>query len=179
MFGTNGQYTMTLIGFPIGFLIPILLWYLRRKFPKSVFIRGIHPIPLIVGGLNYAPYNLTYMWPAVPVAWVSMVYLKNRFLAFWSRYNYTLSAAFSCGVAISAVIQFFGVQMPLPDLAAFDWVGHDPLHVRYEIGDRKGARADEQWGNEVIYQGCEGVACRLKTLAPGEWFGPGVGEFHG
>lgn len=119
MFGTNGQYTMTLIGFPIGLLLPVALWYLRRKLPKNTFIRGIHPIPLLVGGLYYAPYNLTYLWPAVPVGYASMVYLKTRFLGFWSRYNYTLSAAFSCGVAISAVIQFFGIQMPE---ISFDWV---------------------------------------------------------
>lgn len=53
-----------------------------------------------------------------------MVYLKRRFLSFWARYNYVVSAAFSCGIAISAVIQFFGLQMPE---VSFDWVS--PLIV--------------------------------------------------
>lgn len=122
MFGTNGQYTLTLIGFPIGAALPFVLWYLRRKFPKSGFIRGIHPIPMLVGPLYWAPYNLSYIWPAVPVAYVSMIWLKTRFLAFWSRYNYVVSAAFSCGIAISAVIQFFGLQMPE---VSINWVSSE------------------------------------------------------
>lgn len=34
------------------------------------------------------------------------------------------------------------------------------------------------WGNSVVSEGCEGLACRLKTLADGEYFGPRIGDFH-
>jgi hypothetical protein len=63
-----------------------------------------------------------------------------------------LSAAFSCGIAIAGIIIFFTLQWQEVEL---DW-----------------------WGNSVVSQGCEGTACRLKTLEPGTYFGPRLGEFH-
>ena len=67
------------------------------------------------------------------------------------QYNFVLSAAWSCGIAISGIIIFFSLQYTGTD---FHW-----------------------WGNDVSEMGCEGNACRLKTLAPGEVFGPHVGQF--
>ena len=36
----------------------------------------------------------------MPVAWLSWIYTKNRYLGFWSKYNFVLSASFSSGIAI-------------------------------------------------------------------------------
>jgi OPT family oligopeptide transporter len=150
MFGTNGQYKLTLIGFPVGFVLPIIFYYAKKQFTKQSWLRQIHPIPLIYGGIYWAPYNLTYQWPALPISIFSMLYLKKRFLGFWSRYNYTVSAAFSTAIAISAVIIFFAVQLPEKDIS---W-----------------------WGNEVTSVGCEGTACKALAI-PAGGFGPGLGEF--
>jgi hypothetical protein len=63
-----------------------------------------------------------------------------------------LSAAFSCGIAISGLIQFFGLAY---NDISLEW-----------------------WGNEVVYSGCEdGTSCPHMVLGPGEFFGPGPGEF--
>ena len=70
----------------------------------------------------------------------------------WSKYNFVLSAAFSSGIAIAAIIIFFTLQWSGVEL---DW-----------------------WGNTVSYEGCEGDACTLLTLADGEYFGPRMGEWH-
>lgn len=151
MFGVNGQYTLTLIGFPVGFILPIVFFYAKKHFKKQSWLRQIHPIPLIYGGIYWAPYNLTYQWPALPVSIFSMIYLRKRFLAFWSRYNYTVSAAFSTAIALAGIVIFFSVQLPEKSV---DW-----------------------WGNEVMYQGCEDAACTPMTI-PETGFGPGPGEFH-
>lgn len=67
------------------------------------------------------------------------------------QYNFVLSAAWSCGIAIAGIIIFFSLQYTETD---FNW-----------------------WGNNVSEMGCEGQACALKTLAPGQSFGPQIGQF--
>lgn len=152
VFGAGGQYTAMLIGWPLGLLIPVLFWLLQKRFPKSRWMRQIHPIAMIYGCLYWAPYNLSYVIPAVPIAWLSWMYVKNRYLAFWSKYNFVLSASFSSGIAIAAIIMFFALQW---NGLSLDW-----------------------WGNSVTAQGCEDDACLLMTLGDGEYFGPGPGQFH-
>ncbi|ODA77433.1 hypothetical protein RJ55_07062 [Drechmeria coniospora] len=152
IFGHDGQYSATLLGFPLGVLIVVVFWGLGKKFPHWTWVRQIHPVAIMYGGIVWAPYNMSYVWPSVPIAYFSWIYLKSRYLGLWSKYNFVLSAAWSCGIAIAGIIIFFSLQYTSTDL---DW-----------------------WGNVVSERGCEGDACRLKTLAPGEYFGPRVGEFQ-
>lgn len=80
------------------------------------------------------------------------MYIKPRYLAFWSKYNFVLSAAFSSGIAIAAIIMFFALQW---NSLSLDW-----------------------WGNSVTAQGYEGSPRRLHKLAPRETFGPPKGSWH-
>ncbi|PNP47306.1 hypothetical protein TGAMA5MH_01122 [Trichoderma gamsii] len=152
IWGVGGQYSETLLGFPLGVAVVVIFWLLGKYFPRSRVLRSTHPVVLLFGGLQWAPYNLTYMWPAVPVAAFSWVYIKKRYLALWSKYNFVLSAAFSAGIAISAIIQFFGLTY---HGIALDW-----------------------WGNNVVAQGCEADDCLLKTLPEGTFFGPSPGHYN-
>jgi len=151
IWGHNGQYSETLLGFPLGIAVVFLVWGLNKKFPKWKWTRQIHPVAIMYGGIVWAPYNMSYVWPSVPIAYFSWIYLKSRYLGLWSKYNFVLSAAWSCGIAIAGIIIFFSLQYNGNEL---DW-----------------------WGNDVTYQGCEEDACPLKTLAPGEYFGPRIGDF--
>ena len=72
----------------------------QRKFPQHKWLRQASAVVLLHGASRWAPYNLSYYWPHVPVAFVSMIYLKKRFLGLWSKYNYVTSAALSAGVDI-------------------------------------------------------------------------------
>ncbi|KAL1897982.1 hypothetical protein Sste5346_003837 [Sporothrix stenoceras] len=181
IFGAGGQYTAMLVGFPIGAVVPVVFWYIQKKLRdqdeaqdidpatgqlrassdgalagrKATLVRWArqaHPIAFLGGALNLTPYNLMYIWPTVPVSFFSWIFVRQRFLAFWSRYNFVLSASFSSGVAIAGIVIFFALQYNDIEL---DW-----------------------WGNDVVAMGCEAKACTLKHLAPGEIFGPGVGQFH-
>ncbi|KAI0891286.1 OPT-domain-containing protein [Annulohypoxylon nitens] len=151
VFGRDGMYTWLLAGFPIGFVVPILVYYMNKRF-KKIWMRQIHPVAIFYGSLSLAPYNLSYIWPAVPIAWFSWIFLKQRYLGFWSKYNFVLSASFSSAIAVSAIIIFFSLQWTEIEL---NW-----------------------WGNSVTSQGCEGSACTLYELSEGEYFGPRIGEFH-
>jgi OPT family small oligopeptide transporter len=166
LFGDGGQYVEALVGFPLGVAIVLIFWWLGRKYPKNKLVRGTHPVVFLAGGMVWAPYNLSYIWPAVPIGWLSWMYIRKRYLAFWAKvclkqhvllythylinhwqYNYILSAALSAGVALSALFMFFALQYNDINL---DW-----------------------WGNRIPFEGCDGTqSCLLKTVAPGEYFGP-------
>lgn len=97
LFGKNGQYTAILVGFPIGLILPFIIYYAQKKFPKLNWLRQTHPVALCYGALSLAPYNIAYVWPAVPISWFSMVFLKKRYLAFWSKVYFLPSFySFSC-----------------------------------------------------------------------------------
>jgi OPT family small oligopeptide transporter len=152
MWGVGGQYSETLVGFGIGVALVLFFWVLAKQRPNWVWLRSVHPVILLAGPLGWAPYSLSYVWPGVPVAWLSWLYMRKRFLGWWSKYNFVTSAAFSCAIAICGLIIFFTLQWQDIEL---DW-----------------------WGNSVVYQGCEGDACLLLELPDGEYFGPRIGEFH-
>ncbi len=151
VFGQGGQYTALLVGFPMGLLLPVAFYFLQRRL-NARWTRQIHPIAMLYGALNWAPYNLSYMIPAVWISAFSWLWCKNRYIGFWSKYNFVLSASFSSGIAIAAIVIFFALQYNDIQL---DW-----------------------WGNDITSVGCDGTGCPLYTLADGEHFGPGPGEFH-
>jgi OPT family oligopeptide transporter len=99
VFGTGGQYTALLVGWPLGLVIPILFWFAQNRWQKShPWVRQIHPVALLSGALGWAPFNFSYVFPAVPLAWLSWIWIKNRYLGFWSKYNFVLSASFRTGM---------------------------------------------------------------------------------
>ena len=85
IWGHNGQYTETLIGFPLGVVIVVVFWGLSKKFPNWTWLRQIHPVAIMYGGIVWAPYNMSYVWPSVPIAYFSWVHLKSRYLGLWSK----------------------------------------------------------------------------------------------
>ncbi|KAK5656720.1 hypothetical protein OQA88_4268 [Cercophora sp. LCS_1] len=152
IWGIGGQYVTTLVGFPIGVAIVVFFYVLSLKWPKNPIIRNAHPVVMMGGALAWAPFNMAYLWPAVPVAAFSWLYLKNRFLSFWSKYNFVTSAAFSCAIAISGIVIFFALQISEIEI---NW-----------------------WGNSVLSDGCDARGdCTRLVLEEGEYFGPRIGEF--
>jgi hypothetical protein len=71
------------------------------------------------------------------------------------RYNYVLASAFPTGIAFSAVVIFFALQIPKGGLS-IDW-----------------------WGNTVTALGCEGESgCPLYANLPDAgYFGAPKGQF--
>jgi OPT family oligopeptide transporter len=152
VFGAGGQYTALQVGWALGVIVVVFFWWIQRRFPNSRWLRQVHPVVMISGALIWAPYNLSYFIPAVPVGWVSWIWIKNRHLDFWGKYNYVLSASFSTAIAVAGIIMFFSVQWTDQKLY---W-----------------------WGNNVTWQdGCESTPCTLHQLGDGEIFGPKPGEF--
>lgn len=100
IFGHEGQYSETLIGFPLGVLIVVFFWALNKKFPHWTWTRQIHPVAIMYGGIVWAPYNMSYVWPSVPIAYFSWIYLKSRFVGLWSKVSH-LQPVLPCHDAMS------------------------------------------------------------------------------
>ena len=90
IWGRNGQYSETLIGFPLGVAVVVIFWLLNTKLPNHTWTRQIHPVAFMYGGIVWAPYNMSYVWPSVPIAYFSWIYLKSRYLGLWSKVRLTL-----------------------------------------------------------------------------------------
>jgi OPT family oligopeptide transporter len=152
LFGPGRRYNMMLLGFPIGIMIPFVHWALRKKWPRSEFLRQIHPVMIPAGpALWGSPYNIGNFFPNVPVVWFSWQYLRRKYPGFWGKYNFVVAAAFPAGIAISAVVIFFALQLPAGGLS-IDW-----------------------WGNSVVGAGCDG-GCVLKEIPEVGYFGPAPGS---
>ncbi|KAH9938951.1 OPT-domain-containing protein [Epithele typhae] len=148
MFGTGQIYNPLIWCFLIGFILPFPVYYLKERIPM---LRYFHLPVFFAGALTWAPYNLSNVWPAVPLAWFFMVYIKSRALAWWSKYNYVMASALACAIAISGIIQFFALQFS--DIA-IDWVP-----------------------NNIPFEGCDSNGCPFLEIPEKGFFGPGVGEF--
>ncbi|PVF96622.1 OPT-domain-containing protein [Serendipita vermifera] len=125
MYGRHGPYFVLIFGFLVGAVLPIPFYFLAKRFPENKIVRSIHVPILLSGPLNYAPYNLSHSWPAVPIAYFFQVYVRKHYLAWWQKYNYILSTAFDCGVAIAAIVTFFALQWPGVEIS---WWGNDVVN---------------------------------------------------
>ncbi|KAJ7872773.1 OPT-domain-containing protein [Mycena olivaceomarginata] len=149
MFGAGGIYNVLLWGFLIGAVLPFPVYFLRKKIKALEYL---HFPVLLSGGLIWAPYSLANVWPAVPIGYLFNVFIKRRYLAWWSKYNYITTAAFSAAIAICGIVIFFGIEWPGVEI---DWRG-----------------------NTRPFEGCDLMQCPRLPLPDQGFFGPGPGEFH-
>ena len=80
-----------------------------------------------------------------------MYWLPRNRLAWWEKYNYVLSAAFTAGVAISALVMFFAI-------------GYNPISLTW-------------WGNTVSGAGLDGSGGAIFPIPDRGYFGPPKGNF--
>ncbi|PPQ74705.1 hypothetical protein CVT26_007556, partial [Gymnopilus dilepis] len=97
--------------FPIGFILPIITWLLLKRFPNS-WLRYVN-IPVILSGTNALPpaSAVNYVTWGI-VGFIFQYVIRKRHFAWWTKYNYVLSAALDSGVAIGVLIVFFCLQYP-------------------------------------------------------------------
>lgn len=107
-FSADSTYHGLLYFLILGLVLPVLVFALKMRFPKS-FWRHAH-VPLLLGGLNYLPpaSGTNYgSWAIVGL--IFGVYIKRKHVVWWRRYTFVLSAALDSSIAIAAVIIFFAV----------------------------------------------------------------------
>lgn len=104
-------YRVTLYGFLVGAILPVITWLWVRRRPRSL-LRLIHwPVFFnSVGGLPPATlYNYTTYFV---VGHVFGYWVKRTWFNWWAKYNYTLSAGLDLGLALGSIIMFFLMLSP-------------------------------------------------------------------
>ncbi len=135
---------------------------------------------------------MSYVWPAVPVSFFTMVILKKRYLAFWSKvsmrssgqpftrltfsrlqYNYVVSAAFSTAIALSGIMWAKCSALVILMLMLG---GVNSIFFALQFN---GTISLDWWGNAAD-SGCDatGTCIRLKVPKDPGYFGPGPGQFQ-
>ncbi|TVY54052.1 Oligopeptide transporter 2 [Lachnellula cervina] len=123
----------------------------RTLFPFVASLLWLNPILIIQGVQHWAPSNMSYKTPGMILSFVFMYWLPRHRLAWWEKYNYTLSAALTAGVALSGLIMFFAI-------------GYHPKSLSW-------------WGNKVSSAGVDGSLVGILPLPARGYFGPEKGSF--
>lgn len=109
-FAEGAMYRDLLWFFLVGAALPVVVYVLRKRvFPRAAWLRKVH-VPLFMGGLNYIPpaSGTNYgSWAIVGLLFGLVV--KRRQGHWWRRYNFVLSSALDCSVAIAGIVIFFAL----------------------------------------------------------------------
>ncbi|KAJ5729537.1 uncharacterized protein N7483_004045 [Penicillium malachiteum] len=149
LFSPGQIYSNLLWFFLVGPVVVVATYLLGRRWKAANYISW----PVAFGAMSLVP-------PATGVSfsswWVINVifngFLRRRKPAWWSKYNYVLSAALDCGVAVSTVIIFFCITLPAGSLS---W-----------------------WGNTVYTNTADAEGTPYKALPARGYFGPEKGTWH-
>ncbi|KAK9460478.1 OPT oligopeptide transporter protein-domain-containing protein [Lipomyces oligophaga] len=151
MFGVIGPsrtfdtlYPLMRWSFLIGACCALPIYFARIYFPK--YLRPVHPV-LFIGAFTRwgSAYNLTYYTGGFYLSVGMMWYVRRRFLAWWSKYNYIISSGLTAGTAFSGILIFLALQ-------------YHPKMLSW-------------WGNNVASAGIDGAAAVGRLDIPTEGFG--------
>ncbi|KAL7906470.1 OPT oligopeptide transporter domain-containing protein [Trichoderma velutinum] len=146
----DSLYWKIMFGLLAGLLWPVA-WYLaKRALPNSI-LRYAHPIVMLLGGVLWAPLNLSMFWGALLFSYIFGVFIKDRWPGWWAKYALVLSSALTAGIVLSALVQFFAIT-------------------------NAGVSFPAWWGTKYHTKTCDFHDCRYLKLAKGETFGPA--EWH-
>ncbi|KAK9857786.1 hypothetical protein MYU51_020035 [Penicillium brevicompactum] len=147
---TPGQiYSNLLWFFLVGPLAVVTTFLLGRRWKSVNYLSW----PVAFGAMSLVP-------PATGISFsswwiVNLIFnglIRRRKPAWWSKYNYVLSAALDCGVAVATVIIFFCITLPAGSLS---W-----------------------WGNTVSSVTADGKGTPYRGLPERGYFGPTKGSWY-
>lgn len=110
MFSIGQIYSPLMFFWIAGLILPIVIYFAARSFPKSP-IRYLNA-PLIFSGAGLIP-------PATPLNYLSWgivgfvfnKWIRDRWRGWWMQYNYVLSAGLDVGLAICTILIFLTLNL--------------------------------------------------------------------
>ncbi|CAG8252999.1 unnamed protein product [Penicillium olsonii] len=122
MFSPGQLYSPLLWFFLAGAILPVIIWFAARTWPKSS-IKYLSA-PIIFGGAGLIP-------PATPLNYLSWgivgfifnKWIRDRFRGWWMQYNYIVSAGLDVGLALCTILIFLTLNLTSTDFPS--WWGTD------------------------------------------------------
>ncbi|KAK9322011.1 OPT oligopeptide transporter protein-domain-containing protein [Lipomyces orientalis] len=145
-------YPILKYAFLIGALAAVPLWAIRKRFNNT--LKFVDPVLILSGISRWGyTYNLSYYTPGFYFAFFFMFFVRRRYLAWWTKYNYVLSSALTGGAAFSGILIFLALQY---HPQKFSW-----------------------WGTTVQNAGVDGkMTTTLKDIPAAGYFGLPVGSWQ-
>jgi OPT family oligopeptide transporter len=110
MFSTGQLYSPLMFFFLAGLILPIVIYFVARTFPRSPakYLNA----PIIFGGAGLIP-------PATPLNYLSWgivgfvfnKFIRDRWRGWWMQYNYVLSAGLDVGLALCTILIFLTLNL--------------------------------------------------------------------
>ncbi|RDW87223.1 small oligopeptide transporter-like protein [Coleophoma crateriformis] len=151
-------YSGLLHFFWIGALMPLISWAIWKYWKKSDgthrdYMRWLNWPIIFIGTINIPPATgINYSsWAAVNL--IFNWWIKKRWFAWWTKFNYILAAALDTGLALSAIAIFFCITYP-------------------------GGVFPSWWGNTVYLNTADGQSLPWLSLPESGMFGPANGTWH-
>ncbi|KAG0151823.1 hypothetical protein CROQUDRAFT_56718 [Cronartium quercuum f. sp. fusiforme G11] len=116
----SGKYRVLLLGIPVGFVLPLIPWYLSKRVSRIPW--KYVSVPLFLHGSIQAPRhpNNTIIGGFI-CAYLSQYWALRHRTNWFHNYNYILSGALDAGTSINALIVY------LFSLKGFEWWGNSPI----------------------------------------------------
>ncbi|KAL8286132.1 hypothetical protein RQP46_004620 [Phenoliferia psychrophenolica] len=150
MFQSGQTYNGLMHFFWIGPVCVVIFYFLFKRWPQS-WLRYVN-LPIFFNSAgNIPPANVAMYSLWFITGYIFNYLIRKRAFGWWKRYNYLLSASLDTGVALATIIIFFALSYNNIKLV---WGGNT---IGNDTADTKGT----PW----------------LTVAKGQHFGPGVGEF--
>ncbi|KAF7560314.1 hypothetical protein G7046_g3837 [Stylonectria norvegica] len=108
--------------FWIGALLPVVTFFLKKRFPNNKFLAYCHWPLFFAGTGNVPPATGLNYTSAFAASFIFNKWIKQKYPHWWAKYNYVLSAALDSGLAISAIVIFFALVFPKVTLS---WWGNN------------------------------------------------------
>ncbi|KAK8865665.1 OPT family small oligopeptide transporter [Kwoniella newhampshirensis] len=121
LFSKGAMYYPQVFAALAGAILPIPLWLWVRKFPKSN-LRNLNLPVIFNGGLYMPPASGINYSSWLATGFIFQFWLRRKKFAWWSKYNYVLSAAMDVGTALSAIVIFLVLDLPGASVA---WWGNN------------------------------------------------------
>ncbi|KAJ5217960.1 uncharacterized protein N7498_000059 [Penicillium cinerascens] len=147
IFSVGQMYSPMLFFWIAGLILPIVIYFGARAFPRSP-IRYLSA-PLIFSGANLIP-------PATPLNYLSWgivgfvfnKFIRDRWRGWWMQYNYVLSAGLDVGLALCTILIFLTLDLTSTNFPSW-------------------------WGTKIAASTMDATDTAIQVpLAKGEKFGP-------
>lgn len=145
LFSPGTIYNPLLWFFLIGFVTPIIVYLLQKKYKNNEFIQSIN-VPVFFTGSGTIPPSTPYNFTMFFAMSFVLNEIRKRWPHWYSKYNYVMGAAVEASVAIAGVVIFLCVVYPGGTL---NW-----------------------WGNTVSTNTIDYNAGSYYTLKEGQTYGP-------
>lgn len=100
-FGIGSTYQATLLGFPLGFGLPLIPYFLNKVYPSPTW--KLVNVPLIASFTTPGSLQNSYIMPLI-IGFIFQKYLFTHAQDWWKKYNYVLSVALASGASVAVLL---------------------------------------------------------------------------